>query len=96
MREIGRSVQEWATLYWTSNGAPKEKLIIGLASYARGWKLDNATNDYGIGAFAIGQSDPTDIVRIGGVAAYYEVFYPTLKTMLLLSKQTLIDSIKSN
>lgn len=50
---------------------PKEKLVIGIPAYGRGWTLANPKMDFGIDARAIGPSAVTTMEP--GVAAYYEV-----------------------
>lgn len=53
---------------------PKEKIIIGLATYGRGWTLNDPVNDNGIGAKTQGRpSLPTKFVQESGIGAYYEV-----------------------
>ncbi len=51
---------------------PKEKIVIGIATYAIGWTLADA-GQTGIDAAASGPSKATEYVRIAGSASYYEV-----------------------
>ncbi|KRZ70914.1 putative endochitinase [Trichinella papuae] len=69
-------VKKWniadAAYHYYKRGMPKEKIIIGLATYGRGWKLKNHS-DFSVGAATIGASDSTKYVREPGVCSYYEV-----------------------
>ncbi|XP_003376274.1 putative chitin binding Peritrophin-A domain protein [Trichinella spiralis] len=69
-------VKKWniadAAYHYYKRGMPKEKIIIGLATYGRGWKLKNRS-DISVGAATIGASDSTKYVREPGVCSYYEV-----------------------
>ncbi len=40
---------DWAVNYWLNNGLPKEKLVLGLATYGRVFKLKDP-NQYAPGA----------------------------------------------
>jgi chitinase len=56
-REDEKGEQRWynvdyAIKYWISNGAPKEKLVLGLATYARCFTL--AGNETNLGATTVG------------------------------------------
>lgn len=62
-----------AANYWSQNGMPKDKIVIGIATYGRGWTLKNPTTDFGIGAQTKGPAKSTQYVREAGVASYYEV-----------------------
>ncbi|KRX83303.1 putative chitinase 3 [Trichinella sp. T6] len=69
-------VKKWniadAAYHYYKRGMPKEKIVIGLATYGRGWKLKNRS-DISVGAATIGASDSTKYVREPGVCSYYEV-----------------------
>ena len=44
--EVGDQVQlnvEWSVKYWLSKGASKDKLILGLATYGRSFKLGSSS-----------------------------------------------------
>uniref|UniRef100_A0A5S6QI64 Chitin-binding type-2 domain-containing protein n=1 Tax=Trichuris muris TaxID=70415 RepID=A0A5S6QI64_TRIMR len=58
--------------YWNDKGMPKEKIIIGLATYGRGWTLKDAAKT-AVGAPASGPSTTTEYLREAGVISYYEV-----------------------
>jgi chitinase len=61
----------FAMKYWAKKGMPKNKLLVGIAAYGRGWTL-NDSNNHGIGA--PGQSAPgLPITNTQGFAAYYEI-----------------------
>jgi chitinase len=58
---------------WLNGGMPKEKLILGIATYGRGWTLSKAATDFGIGAATSGPAKATQFVNDAGTAAYYEL-----------------------
>jgi chitinase len=62
----------WAVNYWVNGGAPKDKLAIGLATYGRGFTLENAANN-GLGAPARGPSPAGQFTREAGFYSYYEI-----------------------
>ncbi|XP_069125631.1 acidic mammalian chitinase-like [Argopecten irradians] len=62
----------WASYYWVTLGAPKEKLNIGLASYGRGFTL-TSESDYGMGAPVSGASPAGTFTREAGYLSYYEI-----------------------
>ena len=63
---------DWAVKYWLAKGIPREKLILGVAFYGRGFKLQdpslNATGSPSIGPSASGK-----IIEEEGFLAYYEI-----------------------
>ncbi|VDO42118.1 unnamed protein product [Onchocerca flexuosa] len=63
---------EFAANYWVSKGMPKQKIIIGIPTYGRGWTLRNPSETT-IGAEGIGPSLPSTTNQAGGTAAYWEV-----------------------
>ncbi|XP_029645873.1 acidic mammalian chitinase isoform X3 [Octopus sinensis] len=68
---------EWVMDYYVSEGAPKEKLNVGLATYGRGFTLSDATNSKP-GAPSSGPSPPGKYTGEDGFLAYYEIC--TMKT----------------
>lgn len=58
--------------YWASMGMPKEKIVIGIPFYGRGWQLTNLAV-HGVNASASGPSPQYPYTLQDGVAAYYEV-----------------------
>ena len=64
--------QKWAANYWVSKGCPKNKLVIGMATYGRSFRLSNANNN-GVGASASGSPTAGTYTREAGMYAYYEV-----------------------
>uniref|UniRef100_A0A5S6QJJ4 Chitin-binding type-2 domain-containing protein n=1 Tax=Trichuris muris TaxID=70415 RepID=A0A5S6QJJ4_TRIMR len=63
---------EGSAKYWNSKGMPKEKIIIGLATYGRGWTLASTWNT-GVNAAATGPSSTSPYLGEAGIIAYYEV-----------------------
>ncbi|VDN01867.1 unnamed protein product, partial [Onchocerca ochengi] len=51
---------------------PKQKIIIGIPTYGRGWTLRNVS-ETAIGAEGIGPSSPSTTNPAGGSAAYWEI-----------------------
>ena len=46
--EVGEQAQlnvEWAVNYWISKGAAREKLVLGLGTYGRSFKLSSASKN---------------------------------------------------
>jgi len=62
----------WAANYWHENGAPKNKLVIGMPTYGRGFKLVDE-NVNGMGAPANGPSAAGKYTREAGFLSYYEI-----------------------
>ena len=57
--------------FWAQSGMPKQKLLMGIATYGRGWQLSNPSNT-GVGS--PGTSAPAmQFTGTEGFAAYYEV-----------------------
>ena len=65
-------IQAWSANYWVDRGTPKDKLIIGLATYGRGFMLTNPSEDQP-GSSALGASPPGDFTGEEGFYSYYEV-----------------------
>ncbi|CAG9531543.1 unnamed protein product, partial [Cercopithifilaria johnstoni] len=63
---------EFAANYWASKGMPKQKIIIGIPTYSRGWTLDNPS-ETAIGAGGNHPSSPSMTNPAGGTAAYWEI-----------------------
>jgi len=64
--------QAWAANYWFEGGCPKDKLVIGMATYGRGFTLADASNN-GYGAPASGACPAGTWTREAGFLAYYEI-----------------------
>uniref|UniRef100_A0A915CTS9 Chitinase n=1 Tax=Ditylenchus dipsaci TaxID=166011 RepID=A0A915CTS9_9BILA len=60
-----------AAKHWAKQGMPKSKIIVGMATYGRGWTLDSTTST-GVGAAASAPSRATPFVASEGVGAFYE------------------------
>ncbi|KAH3863080.1 chitotriosidase-1-like isoform X2 [Dreissena polymorpha] len=73
--ESGEQAQlnlDWAARYWVQKGCPKSKLIIGLATYGRSFRLSNQAN-YGMGAPTTDPAPTGPYTMEAGFLAYYEV-----------------------
>lgn len=57
--------------YWRDQGAPAEKLIVGLTTYGRTFRLSSAAT--GLGAPASGPASAGPFTREPGFWSYYEV-----------------------
>ncbi|XP_033753351.1 probable chitinase 10 [Pecten maximus] len=62
--------QDWGVTYWLSNGAPAEKLMLGIATYGRTFRTYNGKQ---MGDVAIGPGRPGKFTGEAGFLAYYEV-----------------------
>nr|BAS18737.1 chitinase [Eisenia fetida] len=62
----------FAANYWVSLGAPKEKLLLGTATYGRCFQLTDAGNN-GLGAPIRGPCTAGTYTREAGFLSYYEV-----------------------
>lgn len=78
-------MQDWAANYWLYGGTPNEKLIIGMATYGRGFTLADANNN-GYGAAATGPSPPGQFTREGGFYSYYEASSNDLSSLIILER----------
>lgn len=57
---------------WVKQGAPKEKLLIGMPTYGRSFELVNATQ-FDIGSPASGGGKPGKFTNESGFLSYYEI-----------------------
>ena len=69
--EQPNSVQA-AVEYWISQGAPTNKLVLGLGTYGRTYTLSHAV-DNGLKASVSGAGNPGKYTKEKGVLAYYEI-----------------------
>lgn len=64
--------QAWAATYWVKQGCPSRKLVIGMATYGRAFKLRNPANNE-VGARTTGAAPVGPFTGESGFYAYYEV-----------------------
>ena len=64
--------KEWAANYWFDGGCPKDKLVIGVPSYGRSFRLTDA-NNHGVNDSASGGGAAGTFTREAGFLSYYEV-----------------------
>lgn len=57
-----------------AEGAPREKLILGIPAYGRSFQLANKNNN-GIGAAVTGPGEPGYFTKEQGFLAYHEVSF---------------------
>jgi len=62
----------FTALYWASMGMPRNKIVIGIPFYGRGWKLADPLMS-GVNAPTSGPSPPAHYTLQSGIAAYYEI-----------------------
>ena len=63
---------DYAIQYWISHGMPREKIVMGLAAYGRGWTLESSEPGQTLGAPAIRGCDPMKDTQQEGVLNYIE------------------------
>ncbi|XP_059156770.1 acidic mammalian chitinase-like [Physella acuta] len=63
---------DWTMKYYVSKGAPKDKLNIGIGTYARTFRLADS-NQHNIGAPSGGEGTAGPVTQSAGTLAYYEV-----------------------
>ncbi|XP_038676378.1 chitotriosidase-1-like isoform X1 [Scyliorhinus canicula] len=66
------SSMDSAAKYWTTNGLPADKIIIGFPTYGRTFTLKTFSN-HSVGAPAVGPGPPGIYTKDPGYWAYYEV-----------------------
>uniref|UniRef100_A0A8C6T762 chitinase n=1 Tax=Neogobius melanostomus TaxID=47308 RepID=A0A8C6T762_9GOBI len=64
-------LNDFAMNYWRSQGALPEKLLVGLPTYGRTFRL--TSSDHGVGAPAGGPAPPGQYTRYAGYLSYYEI-----------------------
>ncbi|KAK7915797.1 hypothetical protein WMY93_011558 [Mugilogobius chulae] len=62
---------DFAMKYWRDQGAPQEKLLVGMATYGRTFRT--ATSDHNVGAPANGPAHAGTYTREAGFWSYYEI-----------------------
>lgn len=63
---------EWVINYWINLGCPRSKLMLGLGTYGRAFRLANA-NNFGLGAPTSSLPTAGTWTREAGFLSYYEV-----------------------
>lgn len=64
---------DYAVKYWNQKGMPKEKMVMGMAAYGRGWTLESSTPGQGMGAKAKGAAQQQLYSGEAGMILYYEI-----------------------
>ncbi|CAG5132918.1 unnamed protein product, partial [Candidula unifasciata] len=62
----------WSVKYWLNFGVPKEKIILGLATYGLGWKLVDGSQT-GVRAPADGGNTKGKYTEESGILSHYEI-----------------------
>ncbi|XP_059156342.1 chitinase-like protein 3 [Physella acuta] len=62
----------WSVKYWLNHGVPREKIVIGLATYGLGWKLVDETKT-GVRAPADGGNTKGKYTEESGILSHYEI-----------------------
>jgi chitinase len=65
-------LQNSAIQYWIQQGAPKDKLNLGIGTYGRSFTLQNVNNN-GVGAADNGAGNPGPDTQQAGYLGYNEV-----------------------
>ncbi|KAI8787664.1 acidic mammalian chitinase [Biomphalaria glabrata] len=68
----------WSVKYWLNYGVPREKIIVGLATYGLGWKLVDETKT-GVRAPADGGNTKGKYSEESGILSHYEICEHILK-----------------
>ncbi|XP_029429798.1 chitotriosidase-1-like [Rhinatrema bivittatum] len=86
---------DYAMRYWRANGAPAEKLIMGIPAYGRAFTL--ASSDTRVGAPASGPAFPGPFTRESGFWASYEICtFLREATTTWIEEQKVPYSVKGN
>ncbi|CAJ0583248.1 unnamed protein product, partial [Mesorhabditis spiculigera] len=64
---------DWAAKHWVEKGMPREKLLIGLGTYGRGFTLTDANREKPMNTSGNQPAKITEFVQEAGVASYYEL-----------------------
>lgn len=75
--------KDWSVKYWLSKGCPKEKLILGMAFYGRGFKLADSQKTE-IGSPSSGSSKAGKYTKEAGFLSFFEVFFFLKKNYFLI------------
>lgn len=67
-----KEIQDYSAREWVKQGAPKEKLMIGMPTYGRSFELVN-TSQFDIGAPASGGGVEGRYTAESGFLSYYEI-----------------------
>ncbi|RNA12043.1 chitotriosidase-1 isoform X1, partial [Brachionus plicatilis] len=63
---------DWSVNYWLKKGCPREKLILGIAFYGRGFKLANSQSNK-VGSPSRGSSRAGKFTQEAGFLSFYEI-----------------------
>ncbi|XP_031421383.1 acidic mammalian chitinase-like [Clupea harengus] len=86
---------DFSMRYWRDQGAPSEKLLMGIATYGRTFRIISA--DDGIGAPSNGPASAGSLTREGGFWAYYEICtFLTGTTIQWIDDQRVPYAVKGN
>jgi chitinase len=69
---LSKLTTDYSTREWIRLGAPKEKLMIGMATYGRSFTLED-TKKFDIGDSAIGGGRQGKFTKESGILAFYEI-----------------------